>query len=132
MRMTLTEAVKLFGPQILNEPVKQKFGNKKCDWKGIEFDSIKERDRFIILKAEEQRGEITDLNRQVRYQLLPAQKDENGKVIERPCFYVADFVYRRNGETVVEDVKSKATKTREYIIKRKMMLWFHGLKIVEV
>lgn len=132
MRLTLTEAVKMFGPKILQEQAKPKYGNKKCEWKGIKFDSIHERDRFIILWREEQDGKITDLNRQVRFQLLPAQKGEDGRVIERPCFYVADFTYRRDGKLVVEDAKSKATKTKEYRLKKKMMLWFHGVQVREV
>jgi len=132
VRLTETEAVILFGPQILEQKPKAKYRNKKCSWKGIEFDSIKERDRFIILHDREVRGEITDLNRQVRFQLLPVQKDEKGKVIERACFYVADFTYRENGIFIAEDVKSPATKTQVYKLKKKLMLWFHGIKIQEV
>ena len=127
MRLTGAQARKLLG-----EKAPSKYHSKKCQWKGMTFDSIHERDRFIILESEMQKGKITDLNRQVRFQLLPAQTGENGKVIERPLTYVADFVYRRDGELVVEDAKSKATRTHEYIIKRKLMLWFHGIRIQEV
>ena len=77
-------------------------------------------------------GEIEDLQRQVKYPLVPSQKDEHGNVIERPINYIADFVYRdlRTGKTVVEDVKG--VRTKEYIIKRKLMLWVHGIRIEEV
>lgn len=127
MRLTEKEFEQMFG----KTPKRQKYGNKKCEWRGIVFDSIRERDRFIILDSEQREGKITDLNRQVHFQLLPVQK-VNGKIVERPCGYIADFVYRRDGELVVEDVKSTATKTKEYRIKRKMMLWFHGIQIREV
>ena len=53
-------------------------------------------------------------------------------MIERPVKYIADFSYTKDGETVVEDVKSAATKTPEYILKRKMMLWEFGIEVKEV
>lgn len=131
MRLTLEQARQMFGDQVIKgQDKKPKFRNKKCVWKGIEFDSIRERDRFIILEHERDEGRITDLNTQVRFQLLPPQKDENGKVIEKPCDYVADFTYRRDGKLVVED--AKGFRTKEYRLKRKMMLWFHGIRIEEV
>lgn len=77
----------------------------------------------------EKAGAIQNLQRQVKYQLIPSQKIA-GKVVERACGYVADFVYDQGGETVVED--TKGVKTPEYIIKRKLMLWVHGIRINEV
>ena len=77
----------------------------------------------------ERAGAIQNLQRQVKYQLIPSQKIA-GKVVERACCYVADFVYEENGQTVVED--TKGFKTPEYIIKRKLMLWVHGIRIREV
>lgn len=76
-------------------------------------------------------GEIQYLERQVRFTLIPTQKID-GKVVERPVVYIADFKYwdNRTGEQVVEDVKGM--KTKEYIIKRKLMLWRFGIKIYEV
>lgn len=130
MRLTKAQAVALFGKKVIPPENKSKYRNVKCVWKGQQFDSIRERDRFIILENELREGRITDLNRQVRLQLLPAQKDENGKVIEKPCFYIADFTYRRDGKLVVEDVKG--VKTSVYLLKRKMCLWFHGIRIQEV
>ena len=98
---------------------------------GIEFDSKAEARRWIELKQLEKVGEIKDLQRQVKYVLIPARK-EGKKTIERECSYVADFVYIdvKTGNTVVED--TKGVKTREYIIKRKLMLYVHGIKIKEV
>ena len=95
------------------------------------FDSKKELKRFAELQALEKSGEITDLRRQVKFELIPAQKDKDGRSIERGCNYIADFVYNRNGEMIVEDVKSKATMTSVYVLKRKLMLHVHGIRIQE-
>ena len=76
-------------------------------------------------------GIISDLRRQVPFELIPSQR-RDGKVIERACIYKADFAYKQDGEEVVEDVKSPATKTPQYIIKRKLMLWQFGIVIHEV
>jgi len=74
-------------------------------------------------------GEISDLQLQVSYMLIP--KQVGAKRHERAVGYVADFVYKdKAGNTVVED--SKGMKTREYIIKRKLMLQIHGITITEV
>ena len=110
-----------------------KYKNKKTEIFGIKFDSKKEAERYIHLKAKEKNGEITGLKRQVRYELIPSQRID-GKVVERKCDYVADFVYfdELKKETVVEDVKSKATRTSTYIIKRKLMLQKYGIRIKEV
>ena len=108
-----------------------KYRNTKCDWQGNKFDSALERDRFIILDADQREGKISDLRRQVKFVLIPSQKVE-GKLIERECSYIADFVYMVQGQMVVEDTKSKATRTPEYIIKRKLMLYVHGIIIHEI
>lgn len=52
------------------------------------------------------------------------------KLIERGVYYIADFVYYRDGEYIVED--TKGVRTKDYIIKRKLMLYVHGIKIKEV
>ena len=88
------------------------------------------------LKDDEKHGIITDLKEQVKYELIPAQytTDENGKrkLLERPCYYLADFVYyNADGKLVVEDVKGgEATKTPIFIIKRKLMLQRYGIHII--
>lgn len=81
---------------------------------------------------------------QVKYVLIPAQYEtyerysKNGKrlkdgvkCIERECSYYADFVYTisETGENIVEDTKSKITQTKDFVIKRKLMLAVHGIKI---
>ena len=86
-----------------------KYHAKKTELDGITFDSKKEANRYAELKLLERSGAIHNLQRQVRYELIPAQK-KDGKTIERACHYIADFVYEDNGKTVVEDVKGYRTK----------------------
>ena len=96
------------------------------------FDSKAEYRRWIQLKSLLAAGKITDLRRQVVFELIPTQRI-GGHVVERSVNYVADFVYLLpNGQMIVEDTKSPATKTPEYIIKRKLMLWVHGISVREV
>lgn len=105
----------------------------------MSFDSVKEYRRFCELSLLEKAGAITELQRQVEFELIPVQREPNtigvrggikqGKVIEKKCSYIADFVYTENGEKVVED--TKGFKTKDYIIKRKLMLWVHGIRIKE-
>ena len=123
----------------------RKYNNRKIIVDGITFDSKKEAARYKELKTLERAGIIQDLQRQVKYVLIPAQyepsgeiytkgkekgKPKKGKLIERECAYYADFVYTENGKTVVED--TKGVKTPEYIIKRKLMLYVHNIKIKEM
>jgi len=105
-----------------------KYHAKKTTVYGITFDSKKEADRYLTLRAMQSRGEISELSRQVKYTLIPSQK-LNGKVIYRPVTYKADFEYIKNGQKVVEDVKG--VKTKEYIIKKKMMFYIYGIRIEE-
>ena len=95
------------------------------------FDSKKEFQRYHELKMLEKAGLINDLKRQVPFQLIPSQA-ENGRVVERAVKYIADFTYYENGELVVEDVKAPATRTDVYKIKRKLMLYVHGVHIREI
>ena len=97
-----------------------KYMAKKCQVDGIKFDSLKEARRYQELRLLERAGKIADLRLQVPFFLLPAQRDENGNVVERAVKYIADFVYTgEDGKTVVED--TKGIKTPAYIIKRKLM-----------
>ena len=110
-----------------------KFRNRKVKFYGMTFDSMKEAHRYNELLMMLRAGEINGLERQVPFELIPAQKDDDGRVIERAVVYRADFVYRtKKGKYIVEDVKSSATKTPEYIIKRKLLLFRHGIRIQEV
>lgn len=107
-----------------------KYNNKKITVDGQIFDSKKEANRYQELVLLEKAGVIKNLSRQVKFVLIPSQRDENGKVIERECSYKADFTYEEGIKTVVEDVKGYRTK--EYIIKRKLMLYQYGIRIREV
>lgn len=106
-----------------------KYHSRKITHDGMTFDSVKEYRRFCELRLIERSGAITDLQRQVKFELIPSQRI-GGKVIERACSYIADFVYIENGKKVVED--TKGFRTPDYIIKRKLMLWVHGIRIKEV
>lgn len=120
-----------------------KYHNHKVERDGIIFDSQKEMRRWEELKIMEKAGMIHGLERQKKFVLIPAQREPDtvgkrggrikGKVIERECAYIADFCYyTQDGEYVVEDVKSEATKTEQYKIKKKMLLYFHHIRIREV
>ena len=107
-----------------------KYHSVKTVVNGIIFDSKKEAKRYYELLMLERAGEIYDLKRQQKYVLIPKQTDSNGKCIERECTYKADFVYTESdGKVVAEDVKG--FKTKDYIIKRKLMLYIHGIRIKE-
>lgn len=124
---------------------KNKYHNKKITVDNITFDSKREYNRYCELKLLEKAGEISNLRRQVKFVLIPAQYEKTseryargrkkgelkqGRLIERECAYMADFVYIDHGEKVVED--TKGMRTKEYIIKRKLMLQKYGIRIKEV
>ena len=122
---------------------KTKYKNKKVVADGITFDSQKEYKRYCELKMLEKAGEISDLRLQVPFELIPLQYEyykrygkkgqrlKDGKrLLERAVTYKADFVYTENGETIVED--SKGMRTKEYVIKRKILLYRYGIRIREV
>lgn len=106
-----------------------KYKSRKVVVDGIEFDSQKEARRFRELRLLERAGKITGLERQAKFELIPAQRID-GKVVERACTYIADFVYFEDGQMVVED--TKGFKTKDYIIKRKLMLYLQRIRIKEV
>ena len=108
---------------------RSKYANEKAVAGGLQFDSRKEARRYQELRLLERAGEIQNLQRQVKFELLPSQRFD-GKVIERPVNYIADFTYTENGKLVVED--TKGFRTKEYILKRKMMLYLCGIRIREV
>lgn len=117
-----------------------KYNAKKVEYNGMTFDSKRELKRYKELELLQEAGEIKNLQRQVKYVLIPTQREpdiigkrggiKKGKVIEHECSYTADFVYEEDGDTIVED--SKGFKTKDYSIKRKLMLYVYGIKIKEV
>lgn len=97
-----------------------KYKNKKVEFRGMRFDSIGERDRYIFLLGEQDRGEIFNLNRQVSFPL-----SVNGQHI---CRYIADFVYEyTDGEKIVEDYKGIITDV--FSLKSKLMKAIHGIDV---
>lgn len=124
---------------VMTVTYRSKYGNKKITVDGVTFDSQKELSRYAELKIMERYGKISDLQRQVKFILIPAQYEpdtvskrggvKRGKLIERECSYIADFVYTENGKQVVED--TKGFRTADYKIKRKLMLYVHGIRIKE-
>lgn len=121
-----------------------KYRNLKVTFGNKTFDSKKESKRWQELCLLQRAGRITDLQRQVKFVLIPTQyekfprySEKTGKrlkdgirTLEQECSYVADFVYMQDGKQVVED--TKGVKTKDYIIKRKLMLHVHGIRIKEV
>ena len=113
---------------------------------GEKIDSLRELTRYNQLLILERSGRITNLRRQVKFLLIPAQYQEyprqsaktgkalkaGRKLLEREIAYIADFVYFdcALGREAVED--AKGVRTPEYIIKRKLMLWVHGIQVQEV
>ena len=95
-----------------------KYRAKKTTIDGITFDSKLEGEYYKHLKLLEKAGEISNLQRQVPFELQPAYTDNTGKKI-RPIKYVADFVYTRGDETVIVDVKG--VQTHEFKLKWKML-----------
>ena len=106
-----------------------KFHNTKTTVDGITFDSIKESRRYAELKLLEKGRKIKNLQRQVKYVLIPAEKNEEGKTVERELSYIADFVYEEDGKRIVEDVKGY--RTQVYKIKRRLMKYIYGIDIKE-
>ena len=122
----------------MSYPYRQKYGNKKVLVDGISFDSKREANRYTELKMMVRAGEISDLELQKEYELIPSQYEKTSmpkgkpKCLERSVKYIADFVYKdnRTGECVVED--TKGVRTPEYIIKRKLLLYVYGIRIKEI
>lgn len=123
--------------------MRNKYQAIKTTVNGIEFDSRKEGRRYQDLLLLQRAGVIKKLERQVKFVLIPAQYEttirygkkgkrlkDGQKLLEKECSYVADFVYEENGKKIVED--TKGFKTKDYIIKRKLMLYIHGIRIREV
>jgi len=106
-----------------------KYHSRKIVVDGEKFDSKVEYQRWCELQLLERAKQITDLKRQVTFELIPSQR-VGGRVVEKSVKYIADFTYYEVGQYVVEDVKG--VKTPEYIIKRKLMLFRHGIQVKEI
>ena len=124
MRMTIDE-LKALRAAPASPKKRNKYGAKKTGGNA----SGKEHTRANQLKLMQRAGLISNLREQVKYVLIPTQRDSQGKLLEKECSYYADFVYDKDGVTVVED--AKGYRTEEYKLKRKLMLYVHGISIKE-
>lgn len=129
-----------------SDTVYNKYSNTKCRCaQGHIHDSKKEAKRCNELTILERAGIISGLQQQVKFILIPAQREisreiytkgakkgqpKEGKVLEKECSYYADFVYTENGQYIVED--TKGMRTPDYKIKKKLMLYVHGIRIREI
>ncbi len=96
------------------------------------FDSIAESNRYIELRIMEKAGIISDLECHPRYEIIPAQRIQGHRSFQA-AHYTADFRYRKDGELIVEDVKSEYTRQAEdYKLRRKLMMLMHGIYVHEV
>ena len=123
---------------------KSKYNNKKIVNEFGTWDSKKEFQRWLVLKEAEAQGVITDLQRQVKFELIPAVREkyikhlktkykECERTLQLPITYACDFQYTKNGETIVEDVKaSPKMLPKDFILKEKMMFALKGIKIRRV
>lgn len=110
-------------------PKRPKYLNvKTTDLQGVVHDSKGEHTRWQELQLRERAGEITELRRQVKLELIPAQRID-GEIVERAVYWKADFFYKERGEEVWED--KKGFRTAAYILKRKMALYLRGVRIRE-
>ena len=126
-----------------------KLGNVKVTVDGIEFDSKKEANRYYELRLLQRAGQIEELELQKEFELIPAQYEtyarygktgkrlQDGKrCIEKSCVYKADFAYIKDGQQVVEDAKGyrdpASAAYAKFVIKRKLMLWRYGIKVIEI
>ena len=123
---------------------KSKYNNKKIVNEFGTWDSKKEFNRWLVLKEAEAQGVITDLQRQVKFELIPAVREkyikhlktkdkECERTIQLPITYTCDFQYTKNGETIIEDVKaSPKMLPKDFVLKEKMMFALKGIKIKRV
>lgn len=122
----------------------KKYNNTKVEYDGIKFDSKKEMQRYIVLKAAEDSGVISNLELQVKYELIPAVREEyiehlktkdkvKTRTLQLPITYTCDFQYLKDGVLIVEDVKaSPKMLPKEFVLKEKMMFALKGIKIKKV
>ena len=122
----------------------KKYNNTKVEYDGIKFDSKKEMQRYIVLKDAENSGVISNLELQVKYELIPAVREEyiehlktkdkvKTRTLQLPITYTCDFQYFKDGVLIVEDVKaSPKMLPKEFVLKEKMMFALKGIKIKKV
>lgn len=108
-----------------------KYHSTPAERAGVRFDSQKEARRYDELMTMLRAGIITDLRLQPQFTLQESYVTETGERI-RAVRYTADFSYKFGGKLVVEDAKSKPTRTKEYLRNKKFMRSKYGIDIQEV
>ena len=125
---------------------KSKYHNKKVEYAGISFDSKKEMKRYVFLKDMEDKGVIENLERQVRFVLIPSLTEDVvvhlktkdkvvKKTIQLAITYTCDFRYVHDGVTIVEDIKASpksAALDKVFLIKEKLFRWRFGFAIKRI
>lgn len=131
--ISLAEYKKLYGKARKTATKRNKFNAVKIERDGMKFDSKKECKRYIELTAMQQRGEIQDLKCQVKFELAPKVKIAGEKRAKPALRYFADFTYLKDGQLIVEDVKSAVTrKLASFRNKKHLMKTVHDIDIKEV
>lgn len=124
----------------------KKYNNTKVEFDNIKFDSKREMKRYLVLKEAQDNGIITDLELQPKYELIPAIREEyikhlktkdkvETRTVQLAITYTADFRYKKDGVTVVEDVKASpnmAALDKAFLLKEKMFRYFFGFPIKRV
>ena len=124
----------------------KKYNNTKVELDNIKFDSKREMKRYLVLKEAQERGIISDLELQPKYELIPAIREEyikhlktkdkvETRTVQLAITYTADFRYQKDGITVVEDVKASpnmAALDKAFLLKEKMFRYFFGFPIKRV
>lgn len=131
-------------PKFLKRKKGNKYNNKTVEWNGLKFDSRKEMERYLFLLEAKEQGLIHTLQRQVKFELIPAVKEtyiehlktkdkEKVRTLQLAITYTCDFAYYKGDEYVIEDVKaSPKMLPKEYTLKKKMMFALKGIKIKEI
>ena len=121
-----------------------KYNNKKVIYDNIKFDSTKEGKRYLVLKDAEKKGIITNLELQVKFELIPSIKEEYIKhlktkdksmtrTLQLPITYICDFRYIKDGKEVIEDVKASPKMIpNDYKLKEKLFFWKFRTRIRRV
>lgn len=125
---------------------RNKYGNTRFFTEHGTWDSKKEYQRWLFLKEAEKKGLISNIRRQVTYELIPSIKETyiehlktkdkiKERVVQRPITYTADFVYEKDGKDVAEDVKASpnmAALDKAFLLKEKLFRWKFGYPLKRV
>lgn len=139
-RRNKTTAIPGATPKEKKEPKQNKYRAQKVegclnDGTPHTFDSVKEFDRYQQLALMERAGEISDLQVQKKFPLVPPQKLSDGSIL-RGMDYICDFAYMQGGEQRIEDVKGyknpASAAYRVFQIKKKLMKWIHNVEVYEI